>query len=274
MAKANINCPVCGEALENGLCPKCGYLRLVFPETIPEQLKRHELMRVATAKERIEEIDSLQKQNKTFKQQSEQTIDNLRQIIQDKTDLLEQSDKEIRDLKTKLRGVESDIRKSESLQADTNAKLRKIGSKLEHSELEIEGLTKIIGTKNSEIERLKRELAESSHSNNVNAFLILFDDGEYFVMPVGDTITYFATGPGMNLCPIPESQVVMLPVMTSLRVAFSIAKSDTGAYRLTDLNGNIKSSGSFSGNKFRLTQGVSINIEGSRMQMNFCIHQQ
>lgn len=273
MAKANINCPVCGEALENGLCPKCGYLRLVFPEAIPEQLKRQELMRVATAKKRIEEIDSLQKQNKTFKQQSEQTIDNLRQIIQDKTDLSEQSDKEISDLKIKLKGVESDIRKSESLQADTNAKLRKMESKLEQSESEIEGLTKIIGTKNSEIEKLKRELAESSHSN-ANAFLILIDDGEYFVMPVGDTITYFATGPGMNLCPIPESQVVMLPVMTSLRAAFSIAKSDTGAYRLTDLNGNIKSSGSFSGNKFRLTQGVSINIEGSRMQMHFCIHQQ
>lgn len=275
MNQQNLNtCPICGTNIEDGICPKCGYIQLIFPESIPEQLRQQELMRVATAKKRIGEIDSLQEQNKVIKQQSQQTIDNLKRLIQDKTDLSEQSDKDINDLKSKLKRAESDYRKSESMLSDSNAKLRRLESKLAQSESEIEGLIKIISTKNSEIEKVKRELEEIGTKSNNNAFLILTDDGELSVLPIANEKRFYATGPGMALCPLPESQIIMLPVMTSTRVAFSIEKSASGGFRLTDIAGNINSSGSTSGNRFRLTQGVIIKIKGTNMQFHFCINQE
>lgn len=263
MNQQNINiCPVCGETLNNGLCPKCGYLRLIFPSVVPEALKYQESVRIKKAQNVLDEFYKLKKQD----QDSEKMIDKLKSTIIANKEASQESE-------TKILGLESKINELEFNNKSLKSQLKESKSKLNEYVSQIKELTKILSSNNLEMDRLKRDLEDfAKRPTKTNAFLILLYDGEYSVMPVENERRYYATGPGMDLCPVHnESQIIMLPIMTSIKTAFSIEKSDT-AFRLTDFSGNLRSTGLVRGNKLRLTQGVTIQVEESNMRLYFCIN--
>ena len=126
----------------------------------------------------------------------------------------------------------------------------------------------------SDLAQAKSELEQLTRSPKAgNVYFILDDDGEFSVIPVPGEKHYFATGPGIESCHVPEDSISMLPVMTTAKVAFSVEKSLTGGYRLTDLFGTLICSGAMKENKIRLTQGVSLKIRGGNFKLYFCINQ-
>ncbi len=258
--RSSNTCPVCGTALADGVCSKCGYLRIVFPGTLPESVKAQESARIAAAKQTFSELSQTIETNKVA----------LGKVSKEKEEL----ESRIRNLTDDSNRINAQLRDSGAQLRDITARLKDTESKLKRAKSEIDGLTDVVASKNAEIARLEKEKSDLAKRPVVTkAFLILKDDGELSVLPVMNERKYYATGPGLSLCPVPESQIHVLPVMTSTRVAFSIEKNDSGAYRLTDLAGTLRSSGAKNGNKFRLTQGVTVRIDGCDMELHFSVSQ-
>lgn len=56
MAKQNytIICPVCGKEMLDSICHNCGYVKIVFPQVVPDAITQFETERVAVLKHKIE----------------------------------------------------------------------------------------------------------------------------------------------------------------------------------------------------------------------------
>lgn len=61
--KKDNSCPVCGEILASNLCKNCGYLRLVFPEKMPQSLSKMDKERIAIMKKQFEKQSSSHNDN-------------------------------------------------------------------------------------------------------------------------------------------------------------------------------------------------------------------
>lgn len=65
MAKPNFtfNCPACGSAMPGAVCDRCGYVRIIFPRTLPEAVSRFE-------SDRVEAIKKILAEGETHRQES------------------------------------------------------------------------------------------------------------------------------------------------------------------------------------------------------------
>lgn len=265
--KLNI-CPVCEYELSNGVCGNCGYIRLIFPYVIPESIKLQEEVRTSKYRKFIEENKQLRKsaQKEIDKHQKDAAI--LQQTVNDQNKSIAKADEELRQLRRDHRLLLKTKESIESKLSDSQDSLQKARSLSETLRVQNMALT-------TELAKARDEIAQMHKSAKAgNVYFILDDEGEFSVIPVSYNRQFFATGPGIESCRVPEDSITMLPVMTTTKVAFAVEKSLTGGYSLTDLAGTLTSSGATKGNKIRLTQGVSLKIAGNSFKLYFCINQQ
>ncbi len=158
MAKVTIKCPVCGETLENGLCPKCGYLRLIFPEAIPQFLKEVEQRRISAAQTMLNKFSEIERKNKTSLKESTEEINGLKSKISDLEKEISYSKKdnyrlgndcstlqsEKLQLSNRISSLEQDIAKAERKVSDQQlahyTEVTKIREQLQSSQSEVQEL--------------------------------------------------------------------------------------------------------------------------------------
>lgn len=265
--KQNI-CPICRSVISDGICSNCGYLQLIFPKVVPESIRIQEETRISTLQKFVRDnkqtLESARKEIDELKRNA----DILRHTVDAQKISIATADEESRQLKSENSKLQKDKDSLENELADSIACLKKARNSSETLSDQYRNLT-------SELNKVKYELQQSIRSQKAgNVFFILDDDGEFSVIPVPGKKHYFATGPGIESCHAPEDSILMLPVMTSAIVAFTVEKSLKGGYKLTDLAGTLISTGAMKENKMRLTQGVSLKFRGCNFKLYFCINQQ
>lgn len=265
---SNINiCPVCGSDFDNGVCRKCGYVRIIFPEIVSDSIKEMEQTRIKAAKSLLSGIDNAKETAQSCQKHAQSEIARLNDTIAARESSLKRSNERIDNLTSEIRKLQDNERKSVKQLRENQEKISEITNSVNRLKDTNQQLEHQLVNANREIQELQKRQIKT------NAFLIVDDNGELSVLPVGTERTYYATGPGMDLCPVSEPQIRMLPMLTSQKIAFSIERSDTGAYRLTDLAGTLRSTGASKDNKMRLTQGVSVSVPGCSFTFHFCIDQ-
>lgn len=144
--KDNNFCPICGNELHDGLCKKCGYLRIFFPEVVPDSIKQMESTRISVIKELFDDnkksnelIFSLNQDIVSYREQN-------KQLKKDKDTVL----KEKRTLELQLASLE---KASEDIRCNSLSNERKL-------ELEISTLQSLLNQKKSEVQLLSSELKD------------------------------------------------------------------------------------------------------------------
>lgn len=271
-------CPVCNNNLDHSICRHCGYTQIIWPEALPESISSFEKNRINTLRE-IQEKHSLKIRDiEDRRNVLETNLESLEDALFDARKRNERLTNERDELNEKNRSqsrkLESELQNLQRINNNLEAKLADSTDRLEKSRNLSEDLKEQNRELSSDLARVKSELEQLSRSPKAgNVYFILDDDGEFSVIPVPVKKHYFATGPGIESCHAPDDSISMLPVMTTAKVAFSVEKSLTGGYRLTDLAGTLTSSGAMKENKIRLTQGVSLKIRGGNFKLYFSINQ-
>lgn len=271
-------CPVCNNNLDNGICQHCGYAQIIWPETLPESITGFEKKRIKTLREiqerhslRVRDIEGRRNALETNLESLEEALANARKnnelLTNERDELIEKNHTQSRELESERQNLRKINISLENKLADSTDRLEKAKNLSETLKAQNKELT-------SDLAQVKYELEQLIRSPKAgNVYFILDDDGEFSVIPVPGKKHYFATGPGIESCHTPDDSISMLPVMTTAKAAFSVEKSITGGYRLTDLAGTMISSGAMKENKLRLTQGVSLKIRGGNFKLYFCINQ-
>lgn len=187
MAKANINCPVCGEALENGLCPKCGYLKLNFPDIIPSSLRDVEQSRVSIAQSVLSQIEKLEQEKESSKKETIGEINHLKTKISDLKEEIASCNKENSRLNREYSTLQSEKRqlsnKISSLEQDIENAERKASRQQSSYDREISNLRHQLESAQTEAQRLKNEPAQQlkgivmieDKRNDTRTMLPIFD---------------------------------------------------------------------------------------------------
>lgn len=261
-------CPVCGGTIENGICSKCGYIRLLFPEVVPESIKLQEEVRISKCRMFIENNIQSRKSAQKEIEKHQREAESLKKTVNEQRLSIANAEEELQKFRDDNAALKTTRENTEAQLSICQSRLQDVKNLSETLSNQNRVLTIDLAKAKDEISQVKR-CAKAS-----NVYFILDDDGEFSVIPVSDNNRYFATGPGIESCRVPEDSITLLPVMTTCRVAFAVEKSLTGGYSLSDLAGTLTSSGATKGNKMRLTQGVSLKIAGGRFKLYFCINQQ
>lgn len=74
---STMSCPVCGVAMSDCICKGCGYMRIVFPQVVPESIARFEAERVETMKKILAAAAEAQRNAAHEVRQSKSKIDEL-----------------------------------------------------------------------------------------------------------------------------------------------------------------------------------------------------
>ncbi len=187
MAKANINCPVCDEALENGLCPKCGYLRLNFPDIIPSSLRDVEQSRVSIAQSVLNQIEKLKQEKESSKKETFGEINHLKTKISDLKEEIASCNKENSRLNREYTTLQSEKRqlsnKISSLEQDIENAERNASSQQSSYDREISNLRHQLESAQTEVQRMKSEPAQQlkgivmieDKRNDTRTMLPIFD---------------------------------------------------------------------------------------------------
>lgn len=285
-------CPVCGGTLENGICNKCGYIRLIFPESVPTAILTQEETRISTAKKLLEENTRANSNARSEVDKLHHEITVLRQTVASQKKKIEKSDERILQYERDNKNCRNSNNILESKLNENENKLRNAKNLTDILRDENRNITSELSNTKFELEKTNREVAELRMRPKAgNTFLIIKDDGEFSVIPVENKENFYASGPGMKYCLRPESEIILLPVMTSAKLAFSIERSDSGSYYLEDKTSTLLHPRfatldvpSHAGRDFaisghrerslRLANGDAISVAGTDIKIYFCINQQ
>ncbi len=255
-------CPVCNETIQKGVCPQCGYALILFPSEVPEAIHEFEEKRLQVAHDILSQKEKSIRNQEGMKQElcivkaehSQSKSENLALAKQLK--ILENECKEAKATESRLKSDISDLRRTIKGQDSDIAKITNEIEKAQKAEM---------------VAKQKLQIA-LAHPMLSTANFILNDNGKFSILPInGDGVSFFASGPGMELCPVPESQIILLPIMTRTKIAFSVTKSSSGSYKLTDLAHNVMITGGK--NEMRLTNELKINVSGEQFELHFSLQQ-
>lgn len=160
-------CPVCNKIIPENICPNCGYVRIVFPTRVPEEISRFE-------KERVETLKTISRRNTEEKERLAHEISQAKRNAENE---LTRSKSEIFELKKNLATKNSEIEGSRSEISRKNSEIEEKKSEISKKKLEIE-------EKNTEIAEMKRQLfalhseletAKSTPSSPLRGIVILED---------------------------------------------------------------------------------------------------
>lgn len=105
----NIECPVCKSIISGNVCEKCGYVPIVFPEIIPDNVARFEKERVEKLKQIFERNNAEVIQAQQGKSQAQQQVKTLTQELNKLSSEKEALDRDRNMLKSKTANQSSEI---------------------------------------------------------------------------------------------------------------------------------------------------------------------
>lgn len=196
MAKANIDCPVCGTALENGLCPKCGYMRLNFPEIIPASLRDVEQRRVILAQSVFNQIEKLEQEKESSKKETIGEINHLKAKISDLKEKITSCNKENSRLNREYTTLQSEkiqlSNKISSLEQNIENTDRNVSSQKSSFDREISNLRHQLESAQTEVQRLKNE-----HAQQLKGIVMIEDkrNDTRTMLPIFDGNNSYGTNP-------------------------------------------------------------------------------
>lgn len=165
LQKLNI-CPVCGAELSNGVCGNCGYIRLIFPEVVPESIKTIESQRVNSAKTILRKMVEWKKQSETQRLTSEKKIADLNRELADYLNAKKRLSKEKDALEKEVNSQKSQIsslkRELDDERTNNHTSLRKTQSRITDMENQVNRKNAEIKSILSELEGVKRQLNQSA----------------------------------------------------------------------------------------------------------------
>lgn len=203
--EAAIPCPVCGAAMSDSICKGCGYVRIVFPQVVPESIARFETERVETMKKILATATEAQRNAAHKANLSKSRIDELSRKL--------------------AQGEE----KMKSLQEDNEKHLQMIEAMIKESnalQKEKEGLQTQLDRWKDEAAEWKRKL--SAAPKNVLKGVVIVEDIRHAVraaFPIYEGLNTYGANPDSGLHHQIKFHVrgyVFLPVH------FSIQTSDKG----------------------------------------------
>lgn len=100
--KTIIQCRVCGEALTDNVCHNCGYVRIIFPDVIPQSISKMEEERIKIIKERL-------KAEREIKIKYESEIESNKIKIENLIQQLNKSKEQISDLNSRNEDLSTQI---------------------------------------------------------------------------------------------------------------------------------------------------------------------
>ena len=172
-------CPVCGAAMSDSICKGCGYVRIVFPQIVPESIARFETERVETMKKVLATAAEAQRSAAHAANQSKSRIGELtRKLVQ---------------------GEE----KVKSLQEDNEKHLKMIEAMLEENstlQKEKEGLQTQLDRWKDEVEELKRRL--SAAPKNALKGVVIIEDIRHDIraaFPIYEGLNTYGANPDSGL---------------------------------------------------------------------------
>lgn len=197
MQKGSNNvCPSCGNELHNGLCNKCGYVRIVFPEVVPEPIRQMESTRISVIKKLLDDnkeskelISSLNQDIESYRKQN-------KQLKKDKEKVL----KEKETLELQVISIE---KASEEIRCNSLSNERKLG-------LEISDLQSLLNQKKTEIQLLSSELKNvkaelsdiSTVSRNPLKGIVLLEDIRNDIrcmLPIFEGVNSYGSNPDKDM---------------------------------------------------------------------------
>lgn len=158
----NNNCPSCGNELHNGLCEKCGYLKIVFPKVVPDSIKQMESTRLSVIRRLLDENKELKLIIEKNDKQSGELVSKLNQKIQSYSEQNERlkKDNEILltdkdSLKLQMASLEEGSKNRLSNERKLEQEILNLQSLLTQKESELQSLS-------SELKNVKQQLSEIS----------------------------------------------------------------------------------------------------------------
>lgn len=160
MNQSKLNtCPVCGVTLENGLCPKCGYLRLIFPETIPQSLRNTEQRRVEVAQSVLSQIEKLEQEKESSVKKSNRDINELKTKLSDLKEELNSSNKENDRLSKECKNLQTEKKQLSKriavLEQDIEKTEINVSNQKSTHDMEISNLRHQLKSVQSEVQKMK-----------------------------------------------------------------------------------------------------------------------
>lgn len=205
--RRNNDCPSCGSELHNGLCNRCGYLRIVFPEVVPEPIKQMESRRISVIKKMLDDNKELKNLVETNNRKSKELISSLNQDIEsyrEQNKQLKKDKEKVLKEKEKLEIQIISIEKaSEEIRCNSLSNERKL-------ELEISNLQSLLNQKKSEVLLLSSELKNvkeqlsdiSTVSRNPLKGIVLLEDIRNDIrcmLPVFEGVNSYGSNPDKDM---------------------------------------------------------------------------
>lgn len=176
---STMSCPVCGVAMSDCICKGCGYMRIVFPQVVPESIARFEAERVETMKKILAAAAEAQRNAAHEVRQSKSKIDELsRKLAQGE----EKAKRLQEDNEKHLQMIEAMIKENSTLQKEK------------------EGLQ-------TQLDRWKEEAAEwkrklSAATKNVLKGVVIIEDirhGVRAAFPIYEGLNTYGANPDSGL---------------------------------------------------------------------------
>lgn len=205
MAKQDytIICPACGREMPDSICHNCGYVRIVFPQVVPEAITRFDTERVSVLKNKIE---------REAKQQSEAArlqakIDELNSDLAQAEESAKRAQAENSSLSSQVSNQRLQIR---NLEIERNHSIAKGSDNVKKYQSEISDLQDRLSRKSAEAIKLIEELAAtrtqlskaSSTPQNPLKGVVMIEDvrnDTRAMLPVYEGCNSYGSGPDNGL---------------------------------------------------------------------------
>lgn len=197
MQKCSNNvCPSCGNELHNGLCNKCGYVRIVFPEVVPEPIRQMESTRISVIKKLLDDNKESNELISSLNQDVESCREQNKQLKIEKDIVL----KEKKTLELQVASLE---KANEDIRCNSLSNERKL-------QLDISNLQSLLNQKENEVQLLSSELKNvkaelsdiSTVSRNPLKGIVLLEDIRNDIrcmLPVFEGVNSYGSNPDKDM---------------------------------------------------------------------------
>lgn len=194
--RRNNDCPSCGNELHNGLCNKCGYIRIVFPEVVPEPIRQMESTRISVTKKLLDDNKESNELISSLNQDVEYCKEQNKQLKREKDIVL----KEKKTLELQVASLE---KANEDIRCNSLSNERKL-------QLDISNLQSLLNQKenevqllSSELKNVKAELSDIStvYRNPLKGIVLLEDirNDIRYMLPVYEGVNSYGSNPDKDM---------------------------------------------------------------------------
>ena len=152
-----IICPVCGKEMPASICHNCGYVKIVFPQVVPEAITLFDTERVSVLKNKIEREAKQQSEAARETARFQAKIDELNCDLTRAEERAKKAQAENSNLSSQVSNQRQQIR---SLEVERDSSISKGSDNLRKHQSEISDLKSLLSRKSIEVDNLIAELAD------------------------------------------------------------------------------------------------------------------